>query len=100
MANIRYNRSEILNFAELTEKQQQDVLSCYYQDTADAEQDSFVIFESKKSAEFNAALPLSQFMRIDGKSIWNGVFGTSYFSAYFIKLSRCGTAAVIAEKYI
>jgi len=97
--NTNYNRSEILNFWDLTEKQQQDVLDCYYQDQSDAENDSFVIFESKNK-EYNAALPLSQFMRIDGKSIWNGVFGTSYFSAYFIKLSRCGTAAVIAEKYI
>ena len=94
-----YNRSEVVNFYDLTEKQQQDVLDCYYQDQSDAENDSFVIFESKNK-EYNAALPLSQFMRIDGKSIWDGVFGTSYFSAYFIKLSKCGSAAVIAEKFI
>jgi hypothetical protein len=64
-----------------------------------SQNDSFVIFESKNK-EYNAALPLSQFMRINGKSIWDGVFGTSYFSAYFIKLSKCGSAAVIAEKFI
>jgi len=94
-----YNRSEVVNFYDLTEKQQQDVLDCYYQDQSDAENDSFVIFESKNK-EYNAALPLSQFMRINGKSIWDGIFGTSYFSAYFIKLSKCGSAAVIAEKFI
>ena len=96
--NTTYNRSEILNFFDLTEKQQQDVLDCYYNEQSDAENDSFVIFESQKSPEYNAALPLSQFMRINGKSIWDGVFGTSYFSAYFIKISKCGTGAVVAEK--
>jgi len=94
-----YNRSEVVNYYDLTAKQQQDVLDCYYQDQSDAENDSFVIFESKNK-EYNDALPLSQFMRINGKSIWDGVFGTSYFSAYFIKLSKCGSAAVIAEKFI
>jgi len=94
-----YNRSEVVNFYDLTEKQQQDVLDCYYQDQSDAENDSFVIFESKNK-DNSTALPLSQFMRINGKSIWDGVFGTSYFSAYFIKLSKCGSAAVIAEKFI
>ena len=95
----KYNRSEVLNFFDLTEAQREDVISCYYQDEKEAENDSFVIFEAKKP-EYNAALPLSQFMRINGKSIWDGVFGTSYFSAYFIKVSKCGTMAVVAEKFV
>ena len=95
----KYNRSEVLNFFDLTEAQREDVISCYYKDEKEAENDSFVIFEAKKP-EYNAALPLSQFMRINGKSIWDGVFGTSYFSAYFIKLSKCGTIALIAEKCV
>jgi len=95
----KYNRSEVLNFFDLTEAQREDVISCYYQDEKEAKNDSFVIFEAKKP-EYNAALPLSQFMRINGKSIWDGVFGTSYFSAYFIKLSKCGTMALIAEKCV
>lgn len=95
--NIKYNRSEILSFFELTEAQKEDVLSCYYNDETEAENDSFVIFEAKRP-EYNAALPLSVFMRTDKKSIWDGIFGTSYFSAYFIKLSKCGTGAVVAEK--
>lgn len=95
----RYNRSEVLNFYGLTEKQQNDVLNCYYTEKQDAENDSFVIFESKYAA-YNAALPLSQFMRINKPNIWDGVFGTSYFSAYFIKLSKCGSMAVVAERFI
>ena len=99
MATVKYNRSEILNFFDLTEKQREDVVSCYYQDESEAENDTFVIFEAKKP-EYNAAIPLSQFMRLDRPSIFDGVFGTSYFSAYFIKLSKCGTMAVVCEKCI
>jgi len=91
-----YNRSEILSFNDLNEAQQDDVLSCYYQTQEDAENDSFVIFKSKKSS---CALPLSMFMKTGKCKIWDGIFGTSYFSAYFIKISKCGSMAVIAEKY-
>ena len=93
-----YNRSEIVNFFDLTEKQQSDVMDCYYQEQAEAEQDSFVIFEAGKK-EYNAALPLSQFMRLDNTKHWDGIFGTSYFSAYFIKISKCGSCAVVAERF-
>lgn len=97
--NTKYNRSEILSFFELTEKQQSDVMDYYYQEQSEAEQDSFVIFEALKP-EYNAALPLSQFIRTNKPNIWDGVFGTSYFTAYFIKLSKCGTGAVIAERSV
>lgn len=91
-----YNRSEILSFFDLDEAQKNDVLDCYYQTQEDAENDSFVIFKSKKS---ECALPLSMFIRTGKCKIWDGVYGTSYFSAYFIKLSKCGSMAVVAEKY-
>jgi len=100
MVHSKFNRSEVVTFFDLTERQKNDVLDCYYNDREDAENDSFVIFEAKNK-EYSAALPLSQFMRVEnGKStLWDGVFGTSYFSAYFIKLSKCGSMAVVAEKY-
>jgi hypothetical protein len=44
------------------------------------------------------ALPLHMFMN-QKVGPWDGVYGTSYFSAYFVKLSRCGTMAVVAERY-
>ena len=99
MANTKHNRSEVVNFYELTEKQQQDVLDCYFQDQSEAEQTRFVIFEAG-NPEYNAALPLNMFMRTNKPNIWDGIFGTSYFSAYFVKLSKCGTMAVVAEKFI
>lgn len=94
----KYNRSEIVSFFDLTERQQSDVMDCYYQEMSEAENDSFVIYEASKP-EYNAVLPLSQFMRTNKPSIWDGIYGTSYFSAYFIKISKCGTSAVIAEKF-
>lgn len=99
MATTTYNRSEVLNFHDLTDKQQQDVLDNYYQDREEAEQDRFVIFQAKKR-EYDAALPLSQFMRTTGSKLWDGIFGTSYFSAYFIKLNKSRDGALIAEKHI
>ncbi len=96
--NTKYNRSEILSFYDLPDKMKEDVLSNYYQEQEDAENDSFVIYEAKKS-EYNAALPLSMFMRTENCKHWDGIFSTSYFSAYFIKLSKCGSMAVVAEKY-
>ena len=97
MVHSKFNRSEIISYFELTDKQKSDVLDCYYNEVSEAENDSFVIFESNKP-ENSAALPLSQFIRSNGK-LWDGIYGTSYFSAYFIKLSKCGTMAVVAEKY-
>ncbi len=100
MAQSHYNRSEIISYFELTDKQKQDVLDCYYQDEKEAEEDRFVIFEGNNTKpEFHAALPLSQFIRTSKPNIWDGIFGTSYFSAYFIKISKCGSEALIAERF-
>jgi len=68
MVHSKFNRSEVLSYFDLTDKQQQDVLDNYYQNEDEAEQDSFVIFESKNK-ENDAALPLSQFIRTTGSKI-------------------------------
>lgn len=94
-----YNRSEILSFHELTEAQKSDVLDTYFTEVSEAEETEYVIFKSKKPG-YDAALPLCMFMSTNKPNIWDGVYGTSYFSAYFVKLSFCGTAAVVAERFI
>lgn len=86
----KYNRSEIVSFFELTDAQQADVLT--YTDVEDAEGAQYVIFEYKSGE--NRALSLSNFMRSDGR--YHGIYGTSYFSAYGVILSRCGSAAIVA----
>jgi hypothetical protein len=90
-----YNRSEILSFYELTAEQQEDILCS--QEPEQAEQDRYVIFKGESKS--SAALPLSMFMRTDRSKIWDGIYGTSYFSAYFIKINRSGDGALIAEKF-
>jgi hypothetical protein len=86
MKTSYYFRSEILNFFELPEKCRNE----YF----DQEDDSFVYDEEKEEA-----LPLSSFVKLSEPGLFDGFFGMSYFSAYFIKVSKCGTAAVVAYKH-
>jgi hypothetical protein len=88
----KYNRSEVISFFELTEDQQALIIDNYYDEIEDAENDSYVLLDEE------TPLPLGSFMRIEN-SVWSGVYGTSYFSAYYIKLSKCGTCAVVADRY-
>lgn len=87
----KYNRSEIVSFFELTDHQQTDVLN--YTDIEDAEGAQYVIFKYVDGRE--EALSLGNFMRAD-RGRWHGIYGTSYFSAYGVILSRCGGAAIVA----
>ena len=91
-----YNRSEIFNFFELSEEMQKKVISDFSFEESEAQEDSYVIskFKDKKTA-----LPLSMFMRTDGNNFTHAIYGESYFSAYYLTLSRCGSEAVIAYKY-
>jgi hypothetical protein len=86
----KYNRSEVVSFFELTDDQQTDVLT--YTDVEDAEGAQYVIFKCKGG--ITQALSLSNFMRAGGR--WHGIYGTSYFSAYGVILSKCGSAATVA----
>lgn len=85
MKTAKYNRSEILSYYDLTEAEQ-----C---ENIDHEQSNFV-----RCPIDGSPLSLDMFFRLDSK-IWHGIYGQSYFSAYFIRLSKCGTAAVVAYRY-
>jgi hypothetical protein len=91
-----YNRSLILSYFELKEEQQIEVLTDFCFERSNAEQDSYIISEFKGE---KTAVPLSLFMRTDNNNFTHGIFSDSYFSGYFITLSRCNTEAVIAYKY-
>jgi hypothetical protein len=87
----RYCRSEIYSYFDLSEDQQKEQEDI---------NDSYVIFEYEdKNNIIQEVLPLGMFMRMERSNLWSGCYGTSYFSAYFIKLSRCGTMAVVAERF-
>jgi hypothetical protein len=83
-----YFRSPILNWYELSQEQQQEYPE------ADFSESSFVFNDQR-----NYILCLDEFIRIDRPGRFHGVFGQTYFSAYFIHLSKCGSAAVVAYRY-
>jgi hypothetical protein len=85
-----YNRSEIYFFYELSEANQSNLLQCY--ELEQLETDSFVLWMGE-------ALPLSQFIRTDNNNFTHGVYSLSYFSGYFVTLSKCGQSCVVAYKY-
>jgi len=87
MKTRHYERSEVISFYDLTEEQQTEALS----NDDSSEETSFVLFEDEP-------LPLNMFMRC-GSGIFDGVWGMSAWSGYFIKLSDCGSMAVVADRY-
>jgi hypothetical protein len=44
-------------------------------------------------------LPLCMFIKTDKNNFTHGIFGTSYFSGYFITLNKSNDEAVISYKY-
>lgn len=85
-----YNRSEILSFWDLSDSQQIEALNDS-NDQQHAEERSYVEYQDE-------ILPLDMFMRLEGK-VWDGIYGQTAFSAYFIKLSKCGTGCVVGYRY-
>lgn len=88
-----YLRSEILSFWEVTEEQQAGQISDYGKELAE---ESMYVQNPCNEAEI---LPLHMFVRTEHTKVWNGIYGLSAFGAYFIKISRCGTGAVVAYRY-
>ena len=87
MTTRHYERSEVISFDELTDEQQKEALSL----DDSAHETQFVIFEDEP-------LPLNMFMRTT-TGIWDGIWGQTVWSGYYIKLSACGSMAVIADRY-
>jgi hypothetical protein len=91
MKTRTYNRSVIYSFFDLTDSEQAEVISNYFSEISQAEEDSFI----KCGKE---VLPLSMFLRCEGGR-WDGTFGTSYFSGFFIKVNKFGDEVLIADRY-
>ena len=101
MTKPQYNRSEIYNFWDLSEEQQQEITEGDPEEMERAEENNYVIFTGNHP-DTPQILPLDMFLRTSftGRSrMWDGIYSTSYFSAYFIKLSNCGSMAVIAQRF-
>lgn len=92
-----YNRTYLFSFPELTDDQQRDVLSNYFDSETDAIEDQYVIHEFNDRRD---AIPVSAFIRTgSGNNFTHGIHADSYFSGYYLTLSRCGQEAVIAYKH-
>ena len=89
-----YNRSYIFSFNELPEQLQAEILED--RELSDAHSTSYVILKEDNE---KTALPLDMFMRTEKNNFTHGIYGLSYFSGYYLTLSRCNTEAVISYKY-
>lgn len=89
-----YNRTGIFNFNELAENLQSEILQDM--EESDAQSTSYVIVEDD---EEKIPLPLDMFMRTEKNNFTHGIYGMSYFSGYYLTLSKCGTQGTIAYKY-
>jgi hypothetical protein len=83
MNAFRTVKSEIISFHELPESQQIE--------WSELDNDCFVQ-NPRYKGEY---LPLSMFLRVSDCGRWQGIYGTSYFSAYGIILSKDGTGAIV-----
>lgn len=91
---VRYNRSEILSYYDLTPTQQVNVVSNYYNNNEQAEQDSYVLIDDEHSP-----LPLSMFMRNSYGKLWHGSYQTSNTGGYYIRINRHNDSALVVERY-
>lgn len=83
---VSYNRSEILSYFDLSPRHKSSL-----EDNDSAREDSYVICDDE-------VLPLSMFLHTNS-TFWDGIYSTSIWSAYFIKISKCGTKAVVANRH-
>ena len=94
-----YQRVQILDYSDLTEDQQESAID---QCEERAMEGKYVIWTAEKNPETKEVLPLEKFMRIDPSrdpskrtSMFDGSYGLSYFSAYFLKINRTGEEATL-----
>ena len=88
----KYIRTSPLNFSELP-KETQDELSKDIE-LSDLHEDSYVL----DPCDNTSYLPLSMFIRSNG-GLWHGIYGTSYFSAYFIRFDRRNDVCTVGYRH-
>lgn len=98
-----YNRSPVLSFYELNEWDRFKAIQ-EANDLSHAENRQYVKHLPKGSKKPDI-LPLDMFMRTNDLrgicfgNIWDGVYGVTAFSGYYIKLSKCGSECVVGYRY-
>jgi len=86
-----YFRSPILSWQDLSTENQ-----IKFADEFEHEQkEGLFVFDDLRNDLFS----LDSFLTANEEKRYHGVFGQTYFSAYFITLSRCGTEAIVSYRY-
>jgi len=86
-----YFRSPVLSWHDLSTENQNK-----FDDEFEHEQkQGLFVFDDLRNELFS----LDSFLTVQGEKRYNGVFGQTYFSAYFITFSRCGTEAIVSYRY-
>ena len=97
MATYRYNRSQVYSFFDLPESDQADLIEGLdsvddASEIEEIENANYVALNFPDGPQFHS---LGLCMRTDGGR-FDGVIGLTNTSAIGVKLSRCGTEALVA----
>ena len=92
MKTSYYFRSPVLNWYELSQEQQQQYPEADYSE-------SLFVFDEKRNDLFSLDNFMSLYRLGTRPGRFHGVYSMGYFSAYYIHLSKCGSAAVVAYRY-
>ena len=97
MATYRYNRTRFYDFNELPIEDQQNLLEGLdpIEDSEQIEEIETADYFALEYADGKEFYSLAECMRTDGGR-FDGVIGLTNTSAIGVKLSRCGTEAVVA----
>lgn len=86
-----YFRSPILSWFDLYTEDQIEFSDQF----TDEQKEGLFIFDDLRNKLFS----LDSFLTVPEEKRYHGVFPQSYFSAYFITFSRCGTEAIVSYRY-
>lgn len=90
----KYVRTTPVSYYDLTETQKENLKDVYSFEPDDLYEGQYV----DDPCDPDSVLPLSMFLRLDNSKLWDGYYGQSYFSAYFIKFDRRNSECVVAYR--
>jgi hypothetical protein len=87
-----YFRSPVLSWSDLSVEDQNEFSDQF---TEEEKEEGLFVFDDLRNELFS----LGDFLIIPKGKRYHGVFGQTYFSAYFVTLSRCSTEAIVSYCY-
>jgi len=87
-----YFRSPVLSWFDLSTEDQNEFADQF---TEEEKEGGLFVFDDLRKELFS----LGNFLIIPKGRRYHGIFGQSYFSAYFVTLSKCSTEAIVSYCY-